>query len=69
MIPMAILLKSLQFDSLGEEAERKSISVSVFSALLCYLVMMDHCLMTSMTACPHVRKIAPHDKDPSRADG
>jgi hypothetical protein len=66
MIPMAIPSKSLWFDPLGEEAERKWIFVTVFSALLCNLLMMDHCLMTD---CPHIDMIAPHDKDPLRADG
>ena len=59
---MAMLSMSLRFDPLGEEAERKQMLVSVFFALLCYLLMMDHCLMS------HVDKIAPLDKDPVRAD-
>lgn len=63
MVPMAILSKSLRFDPLGEEAERKWIFLTVFSALLWYLLMIDHCLMTI------VDMIAPHDKDPVRADG
>jgi hypothetical protein len=65
MTPMAMPSKSLHFDPLGEEAERRLISVSVFSAIPCYL-LMHHCLMID---CPHVQMIAPHDRDLVRADG
>ena len=66
MVLMAILLESLHFDPLDEEAERKWIFVTVFSALLCYLLMIDQCRMIDG---PHVDMIAPHDMDPVRADG
>jgi hypothetical protein len=67
MIPMAMLSMSLRFDPLGEEAGRKQMLVSVFFALLCYLLMIDHrdCLMSLY---PHVDMISPLDKDPVRAD-